>query len=324
MSLWLIGAGAMAQGYAKVLADLRRDFTVVGRGGASASAFHAATGIPARPGGVGGALAALGAPEAAIVAVGVEHLADAATALLEAGTRRLLVEKPGGLDTRQIASLHQAAAKRSAEVFVAYNRRFYASTARARELIEEDGGATSCAFEFTEWSHVIAPLARPPEVKAAWFLANSTHVVDLAFHLCGFPREWEARSGGSLAWHPSAARFAGSGITEKGVFFSYHADWEAPGRWGVEVLTRKRRILLRPLEQLHVVRQGSVTVDRMELDDALDKTYKPGLYRQTQAFLDADRRLLCGLDEQLGHCAAYDRIAGYGRPAAPARRGPGA
>ena len=313
MSLWLIGAGLMAQDYAKVLQSLGHDFAVIGRNSASAGKFELATGHSVRQGGLNSALATSDAPEQAIVAVGVEHLANVATELIEAGTRRILIEKPGGLNTMEIRALQQTAARKKAEVLIAYNRRFYASTALARELIAEDSGATSCTFEFTEWSHIIAPLTKGPGVKEALFLNNSTHVVDLAFHLCGMPKDWHAWHGGSLGWHPSAARFCGAGITEQGTFFSYHADWEAPGRWGVEVLTRKRRFIFRPIEQLQVIPLGSVRMESVEIDDQLDKEFKPGLYAQTKAFLARDNRLFCTVEEQLRHCAIYDPMAGYGR-----------
>lgn len=317
MSLWLIGAGTMAQDYAKVLQNLGQDFEVIGRGAVSAEKFEFVSGHLVRQGGLSSTLATSGAPEQAIVAVGVEGLAKQATELIEAGTRRILLEKPGGLNTIEIRALQQTAAKHQAAVLIAYNRRFYASTSLAIKLIAEDGGATSCTFEFTEWSHVIAPMIKAPGVKEAWLLANSTHVIDLAFHLCGFPKAWQAWHGGSLDWHPSAARFCGSGITEQGVFFSYHADWEAPGRWGVEVLTRKRRFIFRPMERLQVTPLGSVRIESVEIDSQLDKAFKPGLFEQTKAFLAQDDHLFCTVDEQLRHCAIYDEMAGYGRVISP-------
>ena len=96
------------------------------------------------------------------------------------------------------------------------------------------------------------------------------------------------------------------------MFFSYHADWEAPGRWGVEVLTRQHRFILRPMEQLQVVRLGSVKVESVELEDKLDKDFKPGLYAQTKAFLNKDDCWFCTIEEQLQHCLVYDEMAGYG------------
>jgi predicted dehydrogenase len=311
MSLWLIGAGSMARDYALVLRGLDQDFEVVGRGADSSRKFEENTGFSVRQGGLSRALKNCEAPEWAIVAVGVEHLAEVTSELIKAGTRQILIEKPGGVSTKEIRELNQIAIEHKAYVHVAYNRRFYASTALARKLISEDGGATSCIFEFTEWSHVIAPLVKGPGVKEAWFLANSTHVVDLAFHLCGFPKDWEAWQGGSLEWHPAAARFCGSGITELGVFFSYHADWDAPGRWGVEVLTHKHRYILRPMEQLQMIEKGSINAKTLDLDDEVDKKFKPGLYQQVKAFLAQDNNLFCTLDEQYRHSMFYDKIAAY-------------
>ncbi len=311
MSIWLIGAGQMARGYAKILNTIGRDYEVIGRGAASAARFEAATGRVVRQGGLRGALAASAAPEQAIVTVGVEQLASVAISLIEAGTRRILLEKPGGLNTMEVLAVQQTAAKHKADVMIAYNRRFYASTSAARELIAADGGPISCTFEFTEWPHSIIPLNLAPGVKESWLLSNSSHVVDLAIHLCGSPKDWRAWHGGALSWHPSAARFCGAGITEQGIFFSYHADWEAPGRWGVEVLTRKRRYIFRPMEQLQVIESRSVKVSSVELDDRLDKEFKPGLYKQTEAFLTRDDRLFCTIGEQLRHYAIYNEMAGY-------------
>lgn len=52
--------------------------------------------------------------------------------------------------------------------------------------------------------------------------------------------------------------------------FPNFADWEAPGRWGVEVLTRNNRLILRPMEHLQVTPLGSVKVEAVSLEDKLD------------------------------------------------------
>lgn len=311
MSLWLIGAGPHAREYAKVLSSLGKDFEVIGRGHASAKAFEFAAGRVARIGGIERALADMSAPAQAIVSVSFEQLANTAIALIEAGTRRILLEKPGGLTVDELKRVAAAAALRQATVWVAYNRRFYASTREARRLIAEDGGAVSCNFEFTEWAHTIAPASFPVEVKASWLIANSSHVIDLAFHLCGFPAQWKGWHAGGLEWHPAASRFCGAGITDQGVLFSYHADWDAPGRWALEVLTRKRRLIFKPMEQLQVTPLASVTTEAVSINDALDTSFKPGLYEETQAFLLGDSQYFCSIDDQVRHGALYSEMAGY-------------
>ncbi len=284
--LLLVGAGPMARDYAKVLAALEVPFAVVGRGAASAASFEEATGVPVVLGGLDRYLASgTTPPDLAIVAVDVAQLAATTRRLLEHGVRRILVEKPAGLDAAEILAVAEAAAERDAEVFVAYNRRFYASTIAARELIAADGGVTSFQFEFTEWAHTIEPLPTASAIKAQWFLANSSHVADLAYHLGGLPVEWSAYVAGALPWHPAGAVFAGAGVADGGALFSYHANWASPGRWGVEILTRAHRLIFRPMEQLHVQVIGSVALTKLEIDDQADLAFKPGLYREVEAFL---------------------------------------
>jgi predicted dehydrogenase len=311
MSLWLIGAGGMAQDYARVLQGLHLTFEVIGRGADSAVKFEQATGKQVRPGGLANALIADNVPEKAIVAVGVEQLAPTAAELIRVGVKRIMVEKPAGLDLAEIESLNRIAEENGASVLLAYNRRFYGSVQQARQCIAEDGGVLSAQFEFTEWSHVIAPFVKGAGVKERWLLGNSTHVIDLAFHLIGRPVDWKCWHAGSIEWHPAAARFAGAGITEQNVMFSYLADWQAPGRWGLELLTAKRRLILRPMEQLQVTTLGTVKIEAMDPLDSLDQDYKPGLYRQTQAFLDGNDQLFCALPEQVESVRIYSEMAGY-------------
>lgn len=294
-TVWLIGAGRMAIAYAKVLKALGRDVQAIGRSEAGAAAFTAETGAPCRAGGLPADLAEIGGPARdAIVAVNVDQLSATSRRLIDGGVRRLLIEKPAGVDPAEIEELAAAAAARGVEAYVAYNRRFYASVDATRQAIEEDGGVTSVTFEFTELSDVIARSPNPPAVKANWLYANSTHVIDLAFFIGGSPISLAAEIDGALDWHPAAARFAGAGRTDRNALFSYMAEWDGPGRWSVEAATRHRRLILRPMEQLQVQKRGAFSIDPVEIDDTLDRSFKPGLYAQTKAFLDAafDPRLL--------------------------------
>jgi len=215
------------------------------------------------------------------------------------------------LNLSEIVLLDQCAVEYCAEVLIGYNRRFYGSVEQARQFIDEDGVVLSAQFEFTEWSHVIAPLQKAAGVKPHWVIGNSSHVIDLAFHLIGMPADWRFWNTGSIDWHPASARFAGAGVTKKGVVFSYLSDWEAPGRWGVEIMTRNRRLILRPMEQLQVTKLGSVAVEPVEAINTLDKEFKPGLYKQTKAFIACNDALFCTLSEQVRNVQIYSKMAGY-------------
>jgi predicted dehydrogenase len=308
----LVGAGPMAIEYAKVLRSLSVDTTVVGRGAGSAADFKEATGVEVHEGGIEAWLALNAVlPSHAIIAVGEKSIGSSALLLIKHGVKNLLVEKPGGATIDEIRQVREMAGQCGAQVFVGYNRRFYASVMKSRDIISEDGGVTSFNFEFTEWSHVVKDLKKETGVKEHWFLHNSTHVIDLAFNLGGKPRDIACYTGGGIDWHPAASIFSGAGVSDRNALFSYQANWEAPGRWGVEVLTKKHRLIFRPLEKLQIQKVGSVAIEFLEIDDPLDRDYKPGLFRQVQAFVRGAEGELCSIQEQADMMAVYYKMSNY-------------
>jgi predicted dehydrogenase len=308
--LLLVGCGDMGLQYAKILQTLQVPFDAIGRRPESCATFAAKTGVTPLSGGIEAALAHTNKKyQSAIVTVNLDQLAAATQALINAGVQRILVEKPAGLNAAEITATAKLAKEKGVQVFVAYNRRFYASTRRAREIIKADGGATSFFFEFTEWSHVIEKLPSPESVKKSWFLANSTHVCDLAFFLGGFPASLTTHVRGGLDWHPQGAQFVGCGVSRLGALFSYHSNWESAGRWGVEVCTEKRKLYLRPLEGLNEQIRGQIPLTPVVLEDRYDKDFKPGLYEQTRAFVENRDADLLTLTEHAQHAATiYTQI----------------
>ncbi len=242
----LVGTGPMAVEYVKVLKDLPVDFEVVGRGNDSCEKFETLTGKKPISGGLLENFHHFQGFDGAIIATGVEQLAICTSLCLDLQIKHILVEKPAAMTLEELLQNAEKAKRQNAQVLVAYNRRFYASVIYALELIEADGGISSFNFEFTEWSHTIEPLIKAMGVKENWLLANSTHVIDLAFFLGGEPTKLNSLSDGELSWHQKS-KFCGIGISNQGALFDYRANWQAPGRWGVELLTEKNRYILRPL-----------------------------------------------------------------------------
>ena len=111
-------------------------------------------------------------------------------------------------------------------------------------------------------------------------------------------------------WNEGPTQFVGSGKTEKNVLFTYHANWTSAGRWGVEVLTKESRYILRPIEKLFRQPVGSVQIEEISLP-AQVADLKPGLLEQVAAFMAPDRhenKLLVPLKEQIEMFRHYERI----------------
>lgn len=299
--VFLIGTGQMAIDYFAVLKDQNYDTTVIGRGEESAIKFESKTGVKPFVGGLQEYISNNSLPANAyvIIATGTEALMPSLLLALQAGAYKVLIEKPAAISIEELIENEEKLKLYSNNVFVAYNRRFYASVLEAQKMIEEDGGLQTMHFEFTEWAHKIEPLAKAPGVKENWFFANSTHVVDLAFYLAGKPTQWQGYSkAGDLKWH-SKVNFTGAGITDKGVLFSYLSNWESAGRWAIELLTEKRRIYLKPMESISVQEKGTVVVIEHKFDDSLDLQFKPGLMKQVEAYLNDDENNLLNVKEHL-------------------------
>jgi len=310
--IWLVGAGSMAIEYTLVMKSLGCVFSVIGRGHDSSHNFHRKTGIKAISGGIEKYCEhSISIPDMAIVAVGVDRLFDVTKYLLNSGVKKILVEKPGFLTSLEAEEIQLICAEKKADVYIAYNRRCYASVEKALGIIKEDGGVKSFQFEFTEWSHVIEGLQLPEIVKENWFLANSTHVVDMAFFLCGKPMQIDCYTSNAINWHSRSAIFTGAGVTEYDALFSYVANWTSAGRWAIEVNTSKRRLIFKPLERLKIQNIGETRVTDVDIDYSIDNDYKPGLYMQVKKFLNNELDHFCHISEQLAIFPIYEKMAGY-------------
>ena len=311
--IWLVGTGNIAIEYAKVLHDIGVEYIAIGRGKKSVDKFIYNTQHDAIEGGIENFLKLEPEiPSHAIITVNVENLSSTAVTLLQYGIKNILLEKPGVCDPSEIYELVQLTQQKNANVLLAYNRRFYASTLKAQEIIKEDGGVTSFVFEFTEWSHKISQMFDGSKRFQYWFLGNSTHVVDLAFYLGGKPLQLQSFTAGGNKWHPSSTIFTGAGLSDSGALFNYHANWEAPGRWSVELCTKKHRLYFKPIETLQIQELGSLVVNPIKIENKLDLLFKPGLFLQVESFINNKFDQFCTIFEQKDTIKnVYNKMSGY-------------
>lgn len=310
----LIGSGFMAREYLKVLNHLRKNVIVIGNGVTKVTNLQ--TEFPQfqyHTGGLEKYLENNLVPQYAINAVSINQLQTTSMQLLKAGVKYLLLEKPGALSTKQLQELQAIAKSEKAKVWIAYNRRFYASVQELQNQVEVDGGILSLHFEFTEWVHTIDPAFYDKASLHKWIIANSSHVIDTVFALIGLPKQLNTYILGknTIEWHPSGSIFIGSGMSKNGIPFTYHSNWNAPGRWAIEVLTEKRRFFLKPMEKLQVQLKGSVQITEFPLNDQNDTDFKAGLLLQTIDFLAHKSNRLMSLNEQIKSFSFYNKIGSY-------------
>ena len=311
-SLWLVGKNNMGLCYAKVLNSINKEFVLISRQKCENNNPINKYTQKRLSGGIDFLLEENKCPSLAIVAVNLENLYQVAYKLIKSGCRSILLEKPGSLNKEDLLNLNALGKINKCEIFIAYNRRFYSSVRLLKDLIAAEGGIQSINFEFTEWPKDILSYNHSDQILKKWILNNSSHVIDLVFHLAGFPKidHYKFFQSGCLDWHPSSI-FCGAGFTDRDIPFSYNANWGSAGRWGIEVLTKENKYFLKPLEKLQQMSVNSVDINYLDIEDKLDINFKPGIYSQCQAFLNKDTNNLCDINSQIKAWDFYCEIGGY-------------
>jgi predicted dehydrogenase len=309
----LIGAGYMANEYANVLDFLSINYFVISRSKENLEKLmhkHNIDGFPCDVTMINNFVTEM--PSYAIIAVSVDQLYNVAVLSIKLGIKNILLEKPAGLSINEILELNSLSQKYGCNLYIAYNRRFYSSVQLLKEILKNDGGIISLNFEFTEWVHTIDTNKFSELVLSKFLLANSTHVIDLVFHLIGSPEVLHTYVGGSgVSWHPAGSIFMGTGVSNFNIPFSYSSNWGSAGRWSVEILTSKARYYLKPLEELQKQNIGSIKLETILLEKNDDLNYKPGILNMINSFLKDDNTNLCSIKQHLHNFPFYEKIAGY-------------
>ncbi|HPJ68326.1 MAG TPA: Gfo/Idh/MocA family oxidoreductase [Desulfobacteraceae bacterium] len=285
----IVGAGTIAKEYIKVLLAQHKVPIVITRGEDKASDLKRIyPDIEVLTGGLENRLNNFKMPTYAIVATPIESLSLCTKLLIQAGCKNIMAEKPLTFYSDDASVIKQMACIHNSNVFIAYNRRTYQSVLKAKELIVEDGGVLSFHFDFTEAIFKITPANYDENTLKYWGMANSSHVIDTAFYIAGKPAWIECRQyGDKVSWHEAGSVFTGMGETLAGVPFTYHANWGAPGRWNIEIMTEKRKLMLSPMEKLKQQKKNGFIVEDIEINERLDTDFKPGFHQQVSNFLSS-------------------------------------
>ncbi|HXV45760.1 MAG TPA: Gfo/Idh/MocA family oxidoreductase [Nitrososphaera sp.] len=309
-SVLIIGAGWMARQYATALSKMMiRDVTIISKRKDSLAGLCREFGFQLLIGGYEKYIPSMKRTDLVIVATPIHHLLPAAMLAAKHGQQNILIEKPASLYREELISAAKSLKK--ARVRVAYNRLLYPNLHKLKQLIDDEGGVTSCRFTFTEWVHTIDFAKESRDVYSRWGIANSLHVIAMAFDLVGFPKEISTYQHGGFDWHPSGSVFVGSGVTERGIPFSYHADWNSAGRWGIEVMTAENAYRLMPLEDLYACKKGSTNWEKVPFDVTFPDV-KQGVAEEVAAMLgDSLTASLVPLETAAAFNKAAEKIFGY-------------
>ncbi len=311
-SVLIIGGGYMGKEYAHALEQLGvNDVTIITKSPKQASDFSDKFHYTILDGGFEKQLPTVGKKDLVIIATPTEFLIPATKLAIKTGQTRILLEKPGSLFHQELFSLNEIIDKQ--KVRIAYNRLLYPNFNKIKQLAKNEGGITSCKFDFTEWIHKIPFGVYQENEYTLWGISNSLHVITMALELIGMPKEITSFQFGKLAWHTSGSIFVGAGTSEENIPFSYHANWESSGRWMVEIMTKENSYRLMPLEKIFVCKKGTVEWKPVDFQVAFQES-KFGIAEEVVAMLDdelEDEIGMVTLEKAIEYNKIAEKIFGY-------------
>ena len=277
----IIGAGNMARKHLAAMAALEwmKPVGIVSR--TRAKAEHLARDFAiAHCFDHAGDLVAQARPDALMILVNEDQMFDVVRAAVPYGLP-LFVEKPAGLTPGQNLALAQLAQQKNIKSMVGFNRRYYSVFHKGLEIIGQHGPLLGIHVQGHErfWRVREAGTFKQ-DVMDHWIYANSTHTIDL---LRFFGKEVSAvKVMRHSLREPRGDQFAALMQTASGAIGQYQSHWYSPGGWSVVLYGDGVTVEFKPLEQGRWTDREFKTHEIAA--DECDVRFKPGLYRQMEAF----------------------------------------
>ena len=222
-------------------------------------------------------------PDAAFIAVSHAATSQVASEVLDAKVP-CLVEKPAGYSAEEVAHLVSLAASAGVVNLVGVNRRYYGSINQALLAVSQQGAVRGILVEAHE--PILEYRSRgqlDTWIYDKWMVANTIHAIDLLRMVGGDVAEIKvfAKSIDELG----ADSFSAAIQFENGMLGNFVAHSNSTRRFGLKIYGEGVAAELYPLERGFVSYDTGSSVKLRP--DWTDTRFKPGLYAQNSAFLQA-------------------------------------
>ena len=190
----------------------------------------------------------------------------------------ILVEKPVSIKSKEIIKLIQ---RNNKKVFVAYNRRYYASTAWAKNFIESKSNVSATFFI--------------PEIHHLNFYHNSAHIIDLMNY---FFKDLHLDYANNFITDKKLSGLTAIFKTKRGDVINLISNWNAPSNFKIEIIHQYEKMELFPIEKAYFYKGMRIIEPTTEdpirkyvpklimksKEGKMEENFKPGFYKQASVF----------------------------------------
>lgn len=227
-------------------------------------------------------LVAKAKPDALMVLVSADQMFKV-TALAITFGLPLFIEKPAGMTPEENIKLAGLAKDNHVRAMVGFNRRYYSIFHKGIEIIKKAGPLLGVFVEGHErmWQKRGANTKFSSKELANWIYLNSVHTIDLLRFFGGEPSRVRTIAHKNFG-EARGDQFAAIMELESGAIGQYSAHWYSPGGWRVALYGDGVTVEFKPLEKGFWTDKNFVTHEIAP--DEIDVKFKPGFYRQMEAF----------------------------------------
>ena len=193
----------------------------------------------------------------------------------------IFIEKPPGLVPEQTKILAEMANNYATSTFVGFNRRYYSIFHKGIKIINEHGRLLGLSVEGHERFWKIMEGEFSDNIRNNWIYANSTHTIDLLRFFGGEIKNQKVFT--KKIKEDNGDQFVASMEFDSGILGTYTSHWYSPGGWVIKLFGEGVTVKFKPLEKGQWI-DKDFGVHEISVDE-VDKKFKPGFYRQMEAFI---------------------------------------
>lgn len=195
----------------------------------------------------------------------------------------ILLEKPPGESIEELKALNQLSVKHKTPVMLATNRVWYSVL---RNAIADAGGINQINRVEVQWSENPNRLVNERGFTHKQALnrnfTNSIHGLSLLHFLSGALQDRDVNLFKGIGKYDY--RFELTGKSKQGTLASFYSSWEVQLPWRLKFQTKVAEYVFQPIENCKKIDFATKKESVIEADE-FDKRFKPGFYKQAQAFL---------------------------------------
>jgi len=194
----------------------------------------------------------------------------------------VFIEKPPGLNIKQLNELNNLSIKYKTSNLVGYNRRHYSIIQKLKNKLKNEK-VISAHVEAHERFWLLKKTVKDKFILKNWITANTSHVFNLLIFLLGDFKKVISFSKNNFNKENIEVNTSALIEFKNKIFATFKTNWNVPGGFLIKIFCTKNTYILEPLEKCIVINKK---FKKKEIKSSeYDIVNKDGFYLQKKTFI---------------------------------------